>query len=124
MGHGDLNYSRRRQRQLCIRDSLESPPQRSKRADNRHTPERHPGKAETSQAALEPRELWMDNGDGSTFSVGYAAMPGQLGYPQSQLMLPGQIPLQGYPYHQPHQHQQELTNQALHQSLLRQQRQQ
>jgi hypothetical protein len=105
-------------------DTLESPPHRSKRADTRHTPERHYGNAATSQAALEPRELWMDNGDGSKSSVGYAAMPGQLGYPRSQLILPGQIPLQGYPYHHPHQHQQELANQALHQSLLRQQRQQ
>jgi hypothetical protein len=97
---------------------------RDKRTDNRLTPERPNHTNTTIQPEIEPRELWMDNGDGSTFSVGYAALPGQLGYPRSQLLVPGQVPMHGHPYHHPHQHQQELANQRLHQSLLRQQRQQ
>jgi hypothetical protein len=95
-----------------------------KQADSRLTPERPTHNNTTIQPETEPRELWMDNGDGSTFSVGYAALPGQLGYPRSQLLVPGQVPMHGHPYHHPHQHQQEVANQRLHQSLLRQQRQQ
>jgi hypothetical protein len=76
---------------------------RDKRVDHRTTPDRHP------PAQIAPRELYVDNGDGSKSSVGYAAMPGQLGYRKVQILQEDEYPHQGHPYR--HTRQQQLLQQ-------------
>jgi hypothetical protein len=90
---------------------------RDKRVDNRTTPDRHP------PARQEPRELYLDNGDGSKFSVGYAAMPGQLGYRKVQILQEDEYPHHGHPYRHTRQQQLQQQRHQEQQEQLRQQQQ-